>query len=204
MADRNDTKQKQSAKMEPGMWLMIAVFAVVMVWGIASSYMKIDPDDITAQNGYRITEQTAADITLTLPMEKLRKMDLGTRVDLPEGKYAVAKQGNAMVWLEAIYEVPGYPDLLSLQFDITNNPKKNGTLLLPYTLNMEEGTYASAIGTDKTAASGGTVFPDAVSIASTGPSEKFGLYLTKEAFSLAGDTLDIVIYGMNLAAYVRE
>ena len=200
-----DNKAKQNAKMEPGMWVMIAVFAVIMVWGIASSYMQIDINDIKDQNGFRITGQDNTDITLTLPMEKLRKINLTNRVDQPERKIVVAEYGNAVVWLEAVYEVPEYPTLLSLQFDITNNPKRSGTLLLPYRLNPADNTYTSGgLGVDKTAVSGETQFADAVSIASTGPREKFGIYLDKAAFEGAGDTLDVVIRDMVVLAYEKD
>ena len=200
-----DNKAKQSAKMEPGMWVMIAVFAVVMVWGIASSYMQIDIADIKDQNGYRITAQDSTDLTLTLPMEKLRKIDLENRVDQPERKIVVAEYGTAVVWLEAVYAVPDYPDLLSLQFDITNNPKKSGTLLLPYRLNPADGTYTSGgLGVDKTAVSGELQFADAVSVASTGPREKFGIYLDRAAFEGAGDTLEIVVKNMIVLGYEKD
>ena len=187
------------------MWVMIAVFAAVMVWGIASSYMQIDMDDITARNGYRITGQDPTDVTLTLPMDTLRDMDLTSRAELPEGKIIVAEYAGAVIWLEAVYEVPEYPTLLSLQFDITNAPQKNGTLLLPYKLNPADGTYTSGgLGVEKAAVSGETQFADAVSIASTGPSEKFGIYLDRTAFDAAGDTLEVVMKGMNLLSYERE
>ena len=200
-----DNKAKQNAKMEPGMWVMIAVFAVIMVWGIASSYMQIDINDIKDQNGFRITGQDNTDITLTLPMEKLRKINLTNRVDQPERKIVVAEYENAVVWLEAVYEVPEYPTLLSLQFDITNNPKKSGTLLLPYRLNPADNTYTSGgLGVDKTAVSGEMQCADAVSIASTGPREKFGIYLDKAAFEGAGDTLDVVIRDMVVLAYEKD
>ena len=200
-----DNKAKQSAKMEPGMWVMIAVFAVVMVWGIASSYMQIDIADIKDQNGYRITAQDSTDLTLTLPMEKLRKIDLENRVDQPERKIVVAEYDTAVVWLEAVYAVPDYPDLLSLQFDITNNPKKSGTLLLPYRLNPADGTYTSGgLGVDKTAISGELQFADAVSVASTGPREKFGIYLDRAAFEGAGDTLEIVVKNMIVLGYGKD
>ena len=200
-----DNKAKQNAKMEPGMWVMIAVFAVIMVWGIASSYMQIDINDIKDQNGFRITGQDNTDITLTLPMEKLRKINLTNRVDQPERKIVVAEYENAVVWLEAVYAVPDYPDLLSLQFDITNNPKKAGTLLLPYRLNPADGTYTSGgLGVDKTAVSGELQFADAVSVASTGPREKFGIYLDRAAFEGAGDTLEIVVKNMIVLGYGKD
>lgn len=200
-----DKKQKQNAKMEPGMWVMIAVFAVIMVWGVVSSYMQIDMADITHQEGYRITAQDSADLTLTLPMEDLRKMDLTTRVNLPEGKIIVAQHGTSTVWLEAVYAVPEYPELLSLQFDVTNKPKKSGKLLLPYKLNPADDTYTSGgLGVEKTAVSGEVQFPEAVSIATTGPREKFGIYLDRSAFDAAGDTLDVVIKNMYVLAYEKE
>ena len=138
-------------------------------------------------------------------MEELRKINLTSRVDQPEKKIVVAEYDRAVVWLEAVYEVPDYPDLLSLQFDITNNPKKSGTLLLPYRLNPADGTYTSGgLGVDKTAVSGDIQFADAVSVASTGPREKFGIYLDKAAFESAGDTLDVVIKDMVVLGYEKD
>ena len=57
---------------------------------------------------------------------------------------------------------------------------------------------------EKTAVSGTLAWEGAVSIASTGPREKFGIYLSREALEGAGEELQIVIKNMYLLSYEKN
>lgn len=170
------------------------LLAALLLTGCGNAERRLA--DITAEDGYRITQQQAADITLAVPRNALP--DSIWQEDghsfAPEEVVAY-RTDTTTVYLDYVMPANEGDEKLYLAFDCAYDLPESGTILLPY--RVEDSSANSTSGDVDTASrdanADGTVYPDAVSLRGQGPEEKFAFYLSADACRQTEGMLEIQI-----------
>ncbi len=170
------------------------VLAALLLAGCGNTERRLA--DITSEDGYRITQQQAADITLAVPMDALPDdiWQEDGHTFAPEEVVAY-RTDTTTVYLDYVMPSNEDDEKLYIALACAYDLPESGTILLPYKVKDSSANITSgevnAASRDVTA--DGTVYPDAVSLRGQGPGEKFAFYLSADVCRQAEGTLEIQV-----------
>ena len=150
------------------------VLAALLLAGCGNTERRLA--DITSEDGYRITQQQAADITLAVPMDALPDdiWQEDGHTFAPEEVVAY-RTDTTTVYLDYVMPSNEDDEKLYIALACAYDLPESGTILLPYKVKDS------------------TVYPDAVSLRGQGPGEKFAFYLSADVCRQAEGTLEIQV-----------
>lgn len=149
---------------------------------------------IAARQGYAITGQEEATVTLTLSREQMPK---GFPEEVPisqaegELKLPLLQDGDTTFYLTAFARSDEDPGTLYAVIQPEHQlSREGGQLLLPYRIDEDGGITAQLRVSDLPVQADGEDRPDATRLASQGPGEQFALYVDRALF-LRSDAITI-------------
>lgn len=149
---------------------------------------------IAARQGYAITGQEEATVTLTLSREQMPE---GFPEEVPisqaegELKLPLLQDGDTTFYLTAFARSDEDPGTLYAVIQPEHQlSREGGQLLLPYRIDEDGGITAQLRVSDLPVQADGEDRPDAARLASQGPGEQFALYVDRALF-LRSDTITI-------------
>lgn len=149
---------------------------------------------IAARQGYAITGQEEATVTLTLSREQMPK---GFPEEVPisqaegELKLPLLQDGDTTFYLTAFARSDEDPGTLYAVIQPEHQlSREGGQLLLPYRIDEDGGITAQLRVSDLPVQADGEDRPDAARLASQGPGEQFALYVDRALF-LRSDAITI-------------
>ena len=189
-------------------WLILVVCLGLAAY-IVGNNLIVTINKITGQKGYSITEQKETSITITIDKKKLpSKMNFEKGVSLDKNQIIGYSSEAGSVNLKYMGYANADTEYLTLGFDFDYKLKKEGKVIVPFRINMENGknqSYTPSIfmrsSQVKDAAN---VFDDAASIHGTGPSQQFNVYLKSAVFQNAKETISFTVDGFNMIFYTRS
>ena len=149
---------------------------------------------IAARQGYAITGQEEATVTLTLSREQMPE---GFPEEVPisqaegELKLPLLQDGDTTFYLTAFARSDEDPGTLYAVIQPEHQlSREGGQLLLPYRIDEDGGITAQLRVSDLPVQADGEDRPDAARLASQGPGEQFALYVDRALF-LRSDAITI-------------
>ena len=149
---------------------------------------------IAARQGYAITGQEEATVTLTLSREQMPE---GFPEEVPisqaegELKLPLLQDGDTTFYLTAFARSDEDPGTLYAVIQPEHQlSREGGQLLLPYRIDEDGGITAQLRVSDLPVQADGEDRPDATRLASQGPGEQFALYVDRALF-LRSDAITI-------------
>ena len=171
--------------------LVLFLITLVLLAGAVVLLLRGRPvtlERIAARQGYAITGQEEATVTLTLSREQMPK---GFPKEVPisqaegELKLPLLQDGDTTFYLTAFARSDEDPGTLYAVIQPEHQlSREGGQLLLPYRIDEDGGI------TDLPVQADGEDRPDAARLASQGPGEQFALYVDRALF-LRSDAITI-------------
>ena len=196
--------------MKKHMKFIVAIAALLCV-GIAvmlTYFLNINLNKITQQRGYTITSQIKKSIKITIDKKELPpKIDFAQGISFVKDDVILYQTDTSTMYLKSINYANSDTKYLSFTFDIYYNLPQEGTIVVPYNLEINNNTTSYTY--DVTPHSEqvkdiSRVFDNAISLHGTGPSEQFSIYLKTDVFTEAKDEISFIIDGFNELSYIRK
>ena len=176
--------------------LVLFLITLVLLAGAVVLLLRGRPvtlERIAARQGYAITGQEEATVTLTLSREQMPK---GFPEEVPisqaegELKLPLLQDGDTTFYLTAFARSDEDPGTLYAVIQPEHQlSREGGQLLLPYRIDEDGGITAQLRVSDLPVQADGED-PDATRLASQGPGEQFALYVDRALF-LRSDAITI-------------
>mgnify|MGYP006976946509 CR=1 FL=1 len=176
--------------------LVLFLITLVLLAGAVVLLLRGRPvtlERIAARQGYAITGQEEATVTLTLSREQMPK---GFPEEVPisqaegELKLPLLQDGDTF-YLTAFARSDEDPGTLYAVIQPEHQlSREGGQLLLPYRIDEDGGITAQLRVSDLPVQADGEDRPDATRLASQGPGEQFALYVDRALF-LRSDAITI-------------
>ena len=177
--------------------LVLFLITLVLLAGAVVLLLRGRPvtlERIAARQGYAITGQEEATVTLTLSREQMPE---GFPEEVPisqaegELKLPLLQDGDTTFYLTAFARSDEDPGTLYAVIQPEHQlSREGGQLLLPYRIDEDGGITAQLRVSDLPVQADGEDRPDAARLASQGPGEQFALYVDRALF-LRSDTITI-------------
>ena len=177
--------------------LVLFLITLVLLAGAVVLLLRGRPvtlERIAARQGYAITGQEEATVTLTLSREQMPE---GFPEEVPisqaegELKLPLLQDGDTTFYLTAFARSDEDPGTLYAVIQPEHQlSREGGQLLLPYRIDEDGGITAQLRVSDLPAQADGEDRPDATRLASQGPGEQFALYVDRALF-LRSDAITI-------------
>ena len=177
--------------------LVLFLITLVLLAGAVVLLLRGRPvplESIAARQGYAITGQEEATVTLTLSREQMPK---GFPEEVPisqaegELKLPLLQDGDTTFYLTAFARSDEDPGTLYAVIQPEHQlSREGGQLLLPYRIDEDGGITAQLRVSDLPVQADGEDRPDATRLASQGPGEQFALYVDRALF-LRSDAITI-------------
>lgn len=177
--------------------LVLFLITLVLLAGAVVLLLRGRPvtlERIAARQGYAITGQEEATVTLTLSREQMPK---GFPEEVPisqaegELKLPLLQDGDTTFYLTAFARSDEDPGTLYAVIQPEHQlSREGGQLLLPYRIDEDGGITAQLRVSDLPVQADGEDRPDATRLASQGPGEQFALYVDRALF-LRSDAITI-------------
>ncbi len=177
--------------------LVLFLITLVLLAGAVVLLLRGCPvtlERIAARQGYAITGQEEATVTLTLSREQMPE---GFPEEVPisqaegELKLPLLQDGDTTFYLTAFARSDEDPGTLYAVIQPEHQlSREGGQLLLPYRIDEDGGITAQLRVSDLPVQADGEDRPDAARLASQGPGEQFALYVDRALF-LRSDTITI-------------
>ena len=174
--------------------LVLFLITLVLLAGAVVLLLRGRPvtlERIAARQGYAITGQEEATVTLTLSREQMPE---GFPEEVPisqaegELKLPLLQDGDTTFYLTAFARSDG--TLYAVIQPEHQLSREGGQLLLPYRIDEDGGITAQLRVSDLPVQADGEDRPDAARLASQGPGEQFALYVDRALF-LRSDAITI-------------
>lgn len=187
-----------------GLVLVAVVACVVVAVGFLTSPQRATRQKIYGQDGYVITEQKKADITLSIPKDVLPDSiytDEGHEFE--KNEVVVYQTDTTTIYLEKIRLSNESDKQLYFCFDCSYDLPESGTILTNVGRN-ENGSGSFNVGLNSRNLTDSVgVFTSAVMMRGNGPGEKFLFYVSTEACKAATGVMQIDMY-CNELSYVED
>ena len=177
--------------------LVLFLITLVLLAGAVVLLLRGRPvtlERIAARQGYAITGQEEATVTLTLSREQMPK---GYPEEVPisqaegELKLPLLQDGDTTFYLTAFARSDEDPGTLYAVIQPEHQlSREGGQLLLPYRIDEDGGITAQLRVSDLPVQADGEDRPDAARLASQGPVDQFALFVDRPLF-LSSDTITI-------------
>ena len=175
--------------------LVLFLITLVLLAGAVVLLLRGRPvtlERIAARQGYAITGQEEATVTLTLSREQMPE---GFPEEVPisqaEGELKLPQDGDTTFYLTAFARSDEDPGTLYAVIQPEHQlSREGGQLLLPYRIDEDGGITAQLRVSDLPVQADGEDRPDAARLASQGPGEQFALYVDRALF-LRSDAITI-------------
>lgn len=177
--------------------LVLFLITLVLLAGAVVLLLRGRPvtlERIAARQGYAITGQEEATVTLTLSREQMPE---GFPEEVPisqaegELKLPLLQDGDTTFYLTAFARSDEDPGTLYAVIQPEHQlSREGGQLLLPYRIDEDGGITAQLRVSDLPVQADGEDRPDAARLASQGPGEQFALYVDRALF-LRSDAITI-------------
>ena len=177
--------------------LVLFLITLVLLAGAVVLLLRGRPVTLersAARQGYDITGQEEATVTLTLSREQMPK---GFPEEVPisqaegELKLPLLQDGDTTFYLTAFARSDEDPGTLYAVIQPEHQlSREGGQLLLPYRIDEDGGITAQLRVSDLPVQADGEDRPDAARLASQGPGEQFALYVDRALF-LRSDAITI-------------
>lgn len=177
--------------------LVLFLITLVLLAGAVVLLLRGRPvtlECIAARQGYAITGQEEATVTLTLSREQMPE---GFPEEVPisqaegELKLPLLQDGDTTFYLTAFARSDEDPGTLYAVIQPEHQlSREGGQLLLPYRIDEDGGITAQLRVSDLPVQADGEDRPDAARLASQGPGEQFALYVDRALF-LRSDAITI-------------
>lgn len=176
--------------------LVLFLITLVLLAGAVVLLLRGRPvtlERIAARQGYAITGQEEATVTLTLSREQMPE---GFPEEVPisqaegELKLPLLQDGDTTFYLTAFARSDEDPGTLYAVIQPDQLSREGGQLLLPYRIDEDGGITAQLRVSDLPVQADGEDRPDAARLASQGPGEQFALYVDRALF-LRSDAITI-------------
>ena len=164
--------------------LVLFLITLVLLAGAVVLLLRGRPvtlERIAARQGYAITGQEEATVTLTLSREQMPE---GFPEEVPisqaegELKLPLLQDGDTTFYLTAFARSDEDPGTLYAVIQPEHQlSREGGQLLLPYRIDEDGGITAQLRVSDLPVQADGEDRPDATRLASQGPGEQFALYV---------------------------
>ena len=171
--------------------LVLFLITLVLLAGAVVLLLRGRPvtlERIAARQGYAITGQEEATVTLTLSREQME-----VPISQAEGelKLPLLQDGDTTFYLTAFARSDEDPGTLYAVIQPEHQlSREGGQLLLPYRIDEDGGITAQLRVSDLPVQADGEDRPDAARLASQGPGEQFALYVDRALF-LRSDAITI-------------
>ena len=178
---------------KPALWVMLAAATVCAATAVCTLTTPADTTlyNITHQKGYTTTDQFHQDVTLSIPKDTLPDSVYTTKgCRFKKGEVVVYQDNTTSIYLRSARLTDETNAKVCFTFDFSYRLPKEGSILLPYTLN-EGGRQACINLRSKTLTDDGKEYPLAVTIRSQGPEEEFGLSLSADVCRAAAGSIKI-------------
>lgn len=190
---KNRIKSVLSYK-KPAFWVIIV--AVILSIAVAVCFMtnpiSVNYDRIMNEQGFTITAQERALITLRVPLDKLPKKVTG-EYSFSKNEVIVYQHGKAShIYLEKIMPANTRDDQIWLIFNIRNKPDKNGFILS--SVHKTYDGFTGGIGLKTGVSDSVKNYENAVDQFSQGPDNQFGITMSKSVYETAQDYILISVY----------
>ena len=169
--------------------LVLFLITLVLLAGAVVLLLRGRPvtlERIAARQGYAITGQEEATVTLTLSREQMPE---GFPEEVPisqaegELKLPLLQDGDTTFYLTAFARSDEDPGTLYAVIQPEHQlSREGGQLLLPYRIDEDGGITAQLRVSDLPVQADGEDRPDAARLASQGPGEQFALYVDRALF----------------------
>lgn len=200
---KNRIKSVLSYK-KPAFWVIIV--AVILSIAVAVCFMtnpiSVNYDRIMNEQGFTITAQERALITLRVPLDKLpKKVDM--EHSFSKNEVIVYQHGKAShIYLEKIMPVSDRENQIYLFFNIRHKPEKDGFILS--TVHKDANGFLDGISLASSNISDSTRdYKNAVDLRSAGPDNQFGITISKDVYETAQDHILISVY-CNIIHYTNN
>ena len=185
-------------KKRPAPIIGLAALLIVVIFAV---FFLFHPDQqidrIIEQKGYGITEQTAAEITLTFPKSALSDQMFSEDGESFDPHQVIAYQDETtIIYLTHVQYANEGNDQMYFTFDFAYDlPKDHGSCLLPYEVTGPNAVSTSGFSLrSKTLRDDTTAYENTVLVHSQGPDRQISFYVTTEALTKAEGTLSMDIF----------
>ena len=172
--------------------LVLFLITLVLLAGAVVLLLRGRPvtlERIAARQGYAITGQEEATVTLTLSREQMPEVPISQAEG--ELKLPLLQDGDTTFYLTAFARSDEDPGTLYAVIQPEHQlSREGGQLLLPYRIDEDGGITAQLRVSDLPVQADGEDRPDATRLASQGPGEQFALYVDRALF-LRSDAITI-------------
>ncbi|MBR3754191.1 MAG: hypothetical protein IKK49_03695 [Clostridia bacterium] len=179
---------------KPAFWVIIV--AVILSIAVAVCFMtnpiSVNYDRIMNEQGFTITAQERALITLIVPLDKLPEK-VTREHSYGKNKITVFQYGKASaVYLEKVTPVSDREDQIYLLFNMAHEPDKDGFILSTVCKDYSGFTDGISLASSKVSDSA-TQYENAVDLRSMGPDNQFVITISKDVYESAQDHILISV-----------
>ena len=189
---------------KPALWAILAAAGLCVAVAVCflTDPEQLTLDNITSERGYAITSQTPYVLTLSVPKDALTEACYTGEVQFfKENEVPAFQNDTTTIYLERVMPANEGDEYLYFIFSFSYQLPESGTILLPYQ-KSKDGYRLFSHEANATLTDDSTLYPDAVSLRSTGPGEQFAFYVRTDACRAASGTLEMQL-GCNALTYVR-